>query len=262
MNHVITFDQLKKGDHIYRQLSTGIWGIDTCFFHHHGIVSHVPSIDPNHASILVLEMTKNDELAGIQEVTLEQFLDGRKLRIVKYNVSYLYQKTHLPGTCHTEPKSDPLVILERCNQIQRIFADINDTYSLFGINCEHFALFCVTGMVSSGIKNTQILSLLRKADDATHCAHDVGVGAHAHAARHATGHATRHHIVHTAHAARHATCSRTCNRTSHRTHYTCSRTCNRTSHRTHCTCSKTCDKDMQPGITSYTLHRTSHRTHY
>eukprot|EP01084_Bolivina_argentea_P067259 122520_1 len=226
MNHVITFDQLKKGDHIYRQLSTGIWGIDTCFFHHHGIVSHVPSIDPNHASILVLEMTKNDELAGIQEVTLEQFLDGRKLRIVKYNVSYLYQKTHLPGTCHTEPKSDPLVILERCNQIQRIFADINDTYSLFGINCEHFALFCVTGMVSSGIKNTQILSLLRKADDATHCAHDVGVGglhaAHqikknhhhivhtARAARHAPRHATGHHIVHTMqqdmrHAAGHAT---------------------------------------------------------
>eukprot|EP01084_Bolivina_argentea_P067261 122523_1 len=186
MNHVITFDQLKKGDHIYRQLSTGIWGIDTCFFHHHGIVSHVPSIDPNHASILVLEMTKNDELAGIQEVTLEQFLDGRKLRIVKYNVSYLYQKTHLPGTCHTEPKSDPLVILERCNQIQRIFADINDTYSLFGINCEHFALFCVTGMVSSGIKSTQILSLLRKADDAAHCAHKVGCSQVVHQIAHTT----------------------------------------------------------------------------
>ncbi len=93
--------------------------------------------------------------------------------MVKYDVTWAYQKSHLTGTCHTEPKSDPEKIIKRCNQLKDIFANVNYTYSLFGLNCEHFALFCATGIMHHGIKSTQLLGLLRKAEDGAHCAYKI-----------------------------------------------------------------------------------------
>eukprot|EP01084_Bolivina_argentea_P214720 364510_1 len=174
VHNVVEVKDLQIADHIYRHLAATPW-FDAAWWQHHGIVTKIPEQHPNEDNIKVLEMTKRDVFNGVEEVSLRQFLDGRKLRRVKYNVSIWYEMSHVAGTCHHEKKSDAVTILKRCHKIKRLFNHIKGTYSLTGLNCEHFALFCATGIIHSSITITQLHALLKGIEESLHSCHRVVV---------------------------------------------------------------------------------------
>nr|DAD30085.1 TPA_asm: hypothetical protein HUJ06_031553 [Nelumbo nucifera] len=151
--------ELKKGDHIY------CWRSPLYIYAHHGIyigdeqVIHFFTSDRNSSyfsgsswdgsSILRNPCTKCDYSSreGVVKCCLDCFLSGGELRRFHYNVSRAFLLTRIrAGTCSHAKSSPPALILQRakflleCNGFGR--------YDVFNNNCEHFAIYCSTGLIA------------------------------------------------------------------------------------------------------------------
>eukprot|EP01084_Bolivina_argentea_P161110 280480_1 len=146
INFVVLIEDLKLADHIYHQVYT-MWR------QHHGIISYIPKKqnECNENTIRVITMRIQNDINEIEEITLKKFLNGCKLRRVRYQVDAWYESTYISGSCYRQIKSKPQTIIERCNAIKKEFEIINNDWSndslyLQQITDEHFSFWCSTGI--------------------------------------------------------------------------------------------------------------------
>eukprot|EP00300_Choanocystis_sp_HF-7_P020060 c20496_g1_i2.p1 GENE.c20496_g1_i2~~c20496_g1_i2.p1 ORF type:complete len:503 (-),score=71.05 c20496_g1_i2:27-1310(-) len=124
--HDVRPDQLAAGDHIYTEFCGGL----IC---HHGIVSLVAP------HTMVIHWGARDSPVICQESTLEQFLNGGSLKRAVYG----NQPWKLRGAYNHQP-SDPDHIIRRARLCLTNYPR-SESYNLLTANCEHFAVWCVTG---------------------------------------------------------------------------------------------------------------------
>eukprot|EP01083_Nonionella_stella_P077369 211235_1 len=171
-DHIISVHDLKLCDHIYHQVGRVI----SMWSQHHAIVTHIPAARNrrNDDNIKVHTLTILDDYAEIQEISLAQFLNGNKLRRVKYGVRPWYESVHVEGCSHRQIKFEPRSIMERCNAIKKELDEMNDeffsTESLsltlsHGLNDNHFAFWCATGIPHETIANTKAGAFLDDIED-------------------------------------------------------------------------------------------------
>eukprot|EP01083_Nonionella_stella_P018111 50628_1 len=170
-SHVISIRDLKLCDHIYHVGSFASW------WQRHGIVTHIPEARTRRSAdtIKVHTLATLDDYAEIQEISLKQFLNGYKLRRVKYDVTAWYESLHVEGSSHRQIKSKPRAIMERCNAIKRELNEMNDDRTRFflneslnltsGLNDSHFAFWCSSGIPHKTIANTKAGAFLDDIED-------------------------------------------------------------------------------------------------
>lgn len=107
-----------------------------------------------------------EELAEIQEnherpvciklATLDEFLDGSKLRLVSYNCSTFKKAlTLVSSSCHTIKELSPLFTV----RLAKFFCNnpaLWPNYHLVKNNCETFACYCKTGLLDIASQLNQI----------------------------------------------------------------------------------------------------------
>ena len=135
LDHKIDPDSLQPGDHIYAYRKLGL-------YHHHGIYIGTNSQGLHIVIHFVGEGGKKSKsTARIRRSTLEDFLQGMKLRLVSYgDASFL---TRI-GTTH-EKKCLPAAEVVRKAEHYAEHPNEWGEYGLLTNNCEMFALFCKTG---------------------------------------------------------------------------------------------------------------------
>ena len=135
LDHKIDPDSLQPGDHIYAYRKLGL-------YHHHGIYIGTNSQGLHIVIHFVGEGGKKSKsTARIKRSTLEDFLQGKKLRLVSYgDASY---PTRI-GTTH-EKRCLPAAEVVRKAEYYAEHSSEWGEYDLFTNNCEMFALFCKTG---------------------------------------------------------------------------------------------------------------------
>ena len=142
--HSVERCQLKPGDHIYCYRCLGLYS-------HHGIytgnrkyeVIHFSNPNPYGS-----KLSKNG--AKICSCSVEDFLDGKQLRLVAYNVGRdeLAAKLKRKETTHTQQARDPDdVVKTAVYYLEHPWQW--DNYNLLFNNCETFAVYCKTGLALS-----------------------------------------------------------------------------------------------------------------
>lgn len=128
-SHTVNREDLIPGDHIYCYRAGGLYA-------HHGIyvgnneVVHFSGREKSHPS-----------KAKVESCTLEGFLNGSKLRLVAYNVSFISRLLKRSGTCHCTESMSLKDVLDTAN-FYLSDPDQRGTYNLLSNNCEHFAVYC------------------------------------------------------------------------------------------------------------------------
>ncbi len=127
-DHTIPPEKLKPGDHIYAYRELGLYT-------HHGIYVGQNS----NGEYLVIHGTRDNK---IRKTTLDEFLDGAKLRLVSYNEdSTLLKRTGGAQKIECLPARKVVETAEYYAEHPEKWGD----YDLLKNNCEHFAIFCKTG---------------------------------------------------------------------------------------------------------------------
>ncbi|XP_021282940.1 uncharacterized protein LOC110415571 isoform X1 [Herrania umbratica] len=110
---------------------------------------------------------KRDCQAGIIKTCLDCFLDGRSsFEFYEYGVPIYYFNKKPRGTCCVSPSKPDHEVVERATDLleRKGFGE----YNLFANNCEHFAVYCKTGLAFShqvqgaGLAITEIAEPLGK----------------------------------------------------------------------------------------------------
>ncbi|XP_014677569.1 PREDICTED: lecithin retinol acyltransferase-like [Priapulus caudatus] len=123
--HDISEGELKRGDHIY------VWRTG---YHHHGIWDGRKVIHFDGAK------SGDKSNATIRRDTLDVFLNGGKLKIYLYGVSWWNTWYEWLTTSTTLESDPPDTVMDRAE------SRIGDSgYNLIFNNCEHFAHWCKLG---------------------------------------------------------------------------------------------------------------------
>ena len=147
-NHKIDPVRLEPGDHIYAYRFLG-------FYHHHGIY-----IGTNAQGIhIVIHFTGDRGMnsfdsissAKIRRSPLDEFLNGKKLRLVSYNDDSILTRT---GTTQ-EGKCLPAAEVVRTAEYYAENPKEWKKYNLLENNCEKFAIYCKTGKKENGMYTDQ-----------------------------------------------------------------------------------------------------------
>ncbi|EYU24269.1 hypothetical protein ABFS82_07G081300 [Erythranthe guttata] len=124
LSHRIEKSSLKAGDHIYSWRAAYSYS-------HHGIFM---------GGDRVVHFTRD----GVLSSSLEDFLDGTKLRLYRYDSKPESVIVKLRGTCTTAVSDDEATVIYRANYL---LENGFGRYNLLKKNCENFATYCKTGLL-------------------------------------------------------------------------------------------------------------------
>ena len=129
---------LQPGDHI----SVDRKPIGFRLYSHHGIYTG------DHPNEVIHFSGKTKWDSKVRECTLEEFLNGGQVELVKYHVPRCERSAKKAGSCHTSRCRGADRVIKTANRLLKDPASW-DEYSLLLNNCEHFAYFCKTKKIMS-----------------------------------------------------------------------------------------------------------------
>ena len=133
--------QLKPGDHIYCYRKLGLYT-------HHGIYTGNRKHEVIHFSNPYGSKLSSKNGARICSCSLEDFLDGKQLRLVSYNVGVVTAYVKRWGTTHAWVARDPEDVVNTAVYYLENPSEW-ENYNLLFNNCETFAVYCKTGIALS-----------------------------------------------------------------------------------------------------------------